>query len=107
MQQDVVEVSVEELEAAIGAGAIVLDVRTAEEVTEVRVPGVVHVPLDELADRLDDVPDADPLYVICRSGARSARACEFLIASGRQAVNVAGGTMAWVDSGRSVERDPG
>jgi len=100
------EVSVDEFAAAVELGATVLDVRTAEEVAEVRVPGVVHVPLDELPDRIDDVPEASPLYVICRSGARSARACEFLGGAGRTAVNVAGGTLAWVESGRDVERGP-
>jgi rhodanese-related sulfurtransferase len=44
-------------------------------------------------------------YVICRSGARSMRACEFVVANspaGAQVVNVAGGTLAWIASGREV-----
>jgi rhodanese-related sulfurtransferase len=38
--------------------------------------------------------------VICRSGGRSLRACEFLADQGLEAINVAGGTMAWITSGR-------
>ena len=45
--------------------------------------------------------------MICKSGGRSMKAAEFLAAQGRQAVNVAGGTNAWIDSGRSVESGPG
>jgi rhodanese-related sulfurtransferase len=43
--------------------------------------------------------------VICRSGGRSLRACEFLAEQGVEAVNVAGGTLAWQLSGREVEID--
>ena len=43
-----------------------------------------------------------PTYVICRSGARSYRACEFLVDQGLEAVNVDGGTMAWIISGRDI-----
>ena len=40
--------------------------------------------------------------MICKSGARSMRAAEFLAANGIDATNVAGGTMAWIDSGRPI-----
>ena len=42
-------------------------------------------------------------YVICRSGGRSLRACEFVADRGVEVVNVAGGTLAWQLSGRTVE----
>ena len=41
--------------------------------------------------------------MICRSGGRSLRACEFLADRGVEVVNVAGGTLAWQLSGRKVE----
>jgi rhodanese-related sulfurtransferase len=44
--------------------------------------------------------------VICRSGARSLKACEFLVGTGRTAVNVGGGTMAWVEAGHPVATGP-
>jgi rhodanese-related sulfurtransferase len=43
-----------------------------------------------------------PAYVICKSGGRSMRACEFLAQQGIEAINVAGGTMGWINSGRPV-----
>jgi len=44
-----------------------------------------------------------PTYVICKSGGRSMKASEFFRQMGIEAVNVAGGTMAWMESGRPVE----
>jgi rhodanese-related sulfurtransferase/molybdopterin-guanine dinucleotide biosynthesis protein A len=99
-------VDVNELAALLQGGAALLDVRTGEEVEEVRVPGVVHIPLDELELRLDEVPGGDPLLVICRSGARSMNACVLLAGHGRSVANVEGGTLAWIDSGRPVESGP-
>ena len=99
------EITVEELAGRLGPGTILLDVREPDEVAEVRVPGILAIPLGEVSDRAEEIPDCEQLYVICRSGARSARACEMLQASGRNAVNVAGGTLAWVDSGRDTESD--
>ena len=99
------ETTVDELAARLEAGAVLLDVREPNEIAQVRVPGIVAIPLGELPARIDDIPEGDELYVICRSGARSARACEVIAASGRRAVNVAGGTIAWVDSGRPTESD--
>jgi rhodanese-related sulfurtransferase len=100
------EIEVAELAAALDEGAVLLDVRTIEEVEEARVPGIVHIPLDELEGRLVDVPNVSPVYVICRSGARSMGACSILVAAGRDVVNVSGGTLAWIESGRSVDAGP-
>jgi rhodanese-related sulfurtransferase len=96
------EVSVDELAAAIAAGAVVVDVREVDEYTEAHVPGALLFPLSTFVERAGELPDAEPLYVICRSGARSRRACQFLAGQHRRAVNVAGGTLAWLSSGREV-----
>ncbi|MFN8051286.1 MAG: rhodanese-like domain-containing protein [Acidimicrobiales bacterium] len=76
--------------------------READEYAEAHVPGAILVPLSELAQRTDDVPSDRPVLVICKSGGRSARACEHLAATGRDVTNIAGGTMAWIASGREV-----
>lgn len=102
----VAEIDVEELARRREQGAVVVDVRTPEEFREVRVPGVVLIPLADLPARVQELPEADELLVICRSGHRSRNACEFLLQQGRQAVNVAGGTLAWVESGRPTESGP-
>ena len=100
------EISVDQLDPALGSGAFVLDVRNPDEHLEARVPGVVLIPLAELESRYVEIPPSDEVYVICRSGARSAQAVEFLRGRGVDAVNVAGGTMAWIDSGRGVDSGP-
>lgn len=97
------EITVDALDLLLAGGAVLVDVREPREWEEIRVPGVVLIPLGDLPTRVADIPPADTVYVICRSGARSLRACEFLVAGGRDAVNVAGGTRAWSESGRPTE----
>lgn len=92
----------QELARLVEAGATVVDVREANEYEEGHVPGAILVPLSELEARADDVPAGEPVLVICRSGARSARACEYLAGLGRDVTNVAGGTMAWIEAGFDV-----
>lgn len=97
------EVTVDELAERLAGGARLIDVREPDEYAEARVPGGVLVPLGSVPDRIDEFRGDGPTYVICRSGARSMRACEFVAGHGIEAVNVAGGTLAWVASGRDVE----
>jgi rhodanese-related sulfurtransferase len=100
---DVPEIDVDELAERREAGQVVLDVRNPDEYEEAHVPGVVLIPLGELVERVDEVPTDGPLPVICRSGARSMQAAEYLRAQGIDAVNVVGGTLAWIDAGFPVE----
>ena len=98
----IAEVSVDELAVALDGGARLVDVREPSEYTEGHVPGAVLIPLGTVGERIAEFRGDGPLYVICRSGARSMRACEFLEPFGRSGVNVAGGTSAWIRSGRDV-----
>jgi rhodanese-related sulfurtransferase len=93
------EITVDEL-AELLPSARLVDVRQPEEYADAHVPGAVLVPLAEVPDHLDAFEGDGPAYVICKSGARSMRACEFLAEQGIEAVNVAGGTTAWLLSGR-------
>ncbi|MEL6891190.1 MAG: rhodanese-like domain-containing protein [Actinomycetota bacterium] len=95
------EISVDDL-AALGPDVRLIDVREEHEWVEARAPHAVLVPLGTVPDQLDQF-DGSPTYVICRSGARSLRACEFAAAQGHDVVNVAGGTLAWAESGHPVE----
>ncbi len=95
------EIDVDELFARRDAGVQLIDVREADEYAEGHVAGAQFMAMSELAERVGDLPDG-PLIIICRSGARSLRACEFLEARGRDTTNVAGGTLAWIASGREI-----
>jgi len=95
---DVPEIGVEELERRLASGAMLIDVREPDEYAQVRVPGGILVPLQTVPDRLADVPTDETFYVICAKGGRSREAAEFLITEGRDAVNVTGGTTAWVEA---------
>jgi molybdopterin-guanine dinucleotide biosynthesis protein A/rhodanese-related sulfurtransferase len=96
----IAEISVDQLAEHLAAGARLVDVREPAEFDEAHVPGAVLVPLGTVPDQIDAFRGDGPTYVICRSGARSLRACEFVAAQGVEVVNVAGGTMAWLQSGR-------
>jgi len=96
------EISVDELADRLDAGGFLLDVRQPDEYEAGHVPGAVLIPLGEVPDRMGELPAADELLIICRSGARSLAAAEFLEQQQIRAVNVAGGTLAWVQSGRDV-----
>jgi rhodanese-related sulfurtransferase len=93
------EIDVEELAARLDRGdGVLVDVRRADEWDEAHIDGATLVTLAELPDRLDELPRERSLMVICRSGGRSAVATEALIGAGFEAVNVAGGLLAWMDA---------
>jgi rhodanese-related sulfurtransferase len=99
---DVPEIDIDELARVRAAGAPVIDVREPDEYTGAHVPGAVLVPLATVPEQLDVVPADGTVYVICARGARSRRAVGFYRSRGIDAVNVAGGTIAWVDAGQPV-----
>ncbi len=97
------EIDVDELRTHHAAGALIIDVRQPDEYDEAHVPGAQLIPLGDVPDRIHELPDVRPLFLICRSGARSGQAGEFLMAQGYDVVNVAGGTLAWIDAGFPVD----
>jgi rhodanese-related sulfurtransferase len=100
---EVPEIDVAELASVRAQGAVLIDVREPDEYTAGHVPGAQLIPLGEVAERLHEVPETDDqVYVICAKGGRSYRAAEFYRSQGIDAVNVAGGTGAWVESGQPV-----
>lgn len=93
--------------ADLPADAPLLDVREADEWSAGHAPTARHLPMSELTERLGELPDADPLYVVCRAGGRSARVVAYLAGQGYPAVNVDGGMQAWSAQGRAVVADSG
>jgi rhodanese-related sulfurtransferase len=98
------EVTVDELDAARAGGAPLIDVREPSEYVTAHVPGAVLIPLGDVVERVDEVETAGPVYVICATGARSARAVQWYRNQGIDAYNVAGGTQAWITSGKPAAR---
>jgi len=89
------EVDVQEAKKRMDAGALLVDVREQDEYDTVRIPGSTLLPLSELQQRYSELPQDQDLVIHCRSGARSARATDFLNENGYNAVNVAGGILDW------------
>ena len=68
-----------------------VDMREVEEFQTLHLEGAQNLPLSQLADIYDQL-DKDLLhYVVCKSGMRSARACQFLAEQGYDVINVQGG----------------
>ena len=94
----------EELKRAADERPILLDVRTAEELRLASIGGAVHVPMNELPARLDELREewaGRAVVVLCHSGVRSWHAAAFLDSVGIPAASLAGGIDRW-----SVEVDP-
>ena len=90
------EISFDEFYKLYQKGSLsVLDVREVEEFETLHLEGAQNLPLSQLADIYDQL-DKDLLhYVICKSGIRSARACQFLVEQGYEVINVQGGMTAF------------
>lgn len=108
---EVVVIQPRELEHLCGSGKGVdlIDVRTPAEFREMHVPFARNIPLSDLDPAVliggRTGRAEDPIYVICRSGARGKQACEKILAAGiANVVNVEGGTLAWAECGLPVVR---
>lgn len=87
---------------AAGATPLLLDVREAWEVAIAAIPGAVHIPMNEIPDRLADLPRDREIVVMCKAGGRSMNVARFLVAQGYgQVTNLTGGILAW-----SADVDP-
>lgn len=99
----IAEISIAELEPLVAAGSRVIDVRETDEFVSGHVPHAISIPLSTLPDRVDDFRHEGTVYVICQSGGRSMRACQFLADFDiNNVVNVEGGTSGWIASGNAV-----
>lgn len=90
----------------IGDAPLILDVRRASEWKEGRIPGALHMPLDELPKRISELDPGRPTAVYCKSGYRSAIASSFLRANAfSRVVDILGGFDAWATSSFPIERE--
>ena len=93
--------------AEVPDGAWLLDVREPQEWAAGHAPDARHIPLGQVNSRSGEVPRDELIYVICRSGVRSARAASALAGAGWQTVNVAGGMQDWATAGRPMIAESG
>lgn len=99
---EVPSVAPAEVSAKVGEGWLLLDVRTDEEWAQARIADSLHIPMDELLARIDEI-DA-PVVCVCAVGARSAAVTQYLNRHGHEAVNLDGGIYGWAGAGFPVER---
>lgn len=90
-------ITTDELQQRIESGEQlnIIDVREADEVAAGMIPGAKHIPLGEIEDRAGELDSSQPYYMVCRSGARSGRASDYLYEQGIDATNVEGGMLSW------------
>ena len=67
---------------------VILDVRTDAEFNAGHAEGALHIPVDELASRVQEVPEGKPVLILCRSGMRASNAYRILREAGRPAENL-------------------
>ncbi|WP_026536395.1 rhodanese-like domain-containing protein [Arthrobacter sp. H14] len=85
----------------------ILDVREDYEWQAGHIAGAVHIPVDEVPERIDELDPDEDLHVICRTGGRSSRVTQWLAHNGYSAVNVSGGMGAWMDADKPMVSETG
>ncbi|MFD4705806.1 rhodanese-like domain-containing protein [Gottfriedia sp. NPDC058432] len=91
------EITAIELENKLKTGKEVnlIDVREVDEVAAGKIPEAIHIPLGLIEFRLHELDKSKEYIMVCRSGARSGRATEFLQSHGFNAKNMVGGMLSW------------
>lgn len=101
------ELSADAAAEAIAGGALLVDVREDHEWVAGHAPMALHVPLGELPDRIGELPTDRAVVCVCHLGGRSSRATAALRGQGVDALNLAGGMVAWAAAGHPVVDDEG
>ncbi len=101
------EISVAQAAAKRQAGAFILDVRQPEEWADANIPGSTLIPLGELENRINELPQNQEIVVVCRSGNRSAQGRDILKQAGfNQVTSMAGGLNEWKAVGYDTVSGP-
>lgn len=101
------EISVDEAAVKRDQGAFILDVRQPEEWQEYHIPGSTLIPLDQLANRLNEIPKDQEVVVVCRSGNRSREGRDILLDQNFSTVtSMAGGLREWSAKGYETVTGP-
>lgn len=104
----VIHILVEEAHEIISGSEdyIILDVRSQQEYGEGHIKDAILIPVDELEERLDEIPAGKSIITYCRSGRRSASAADILVKNGFTPVyNMEGGILEWESKGYPTVED--
>ena len=100
-------ISLDEAKAMLDSGnAVVIDVRQPDEWAAGRVAGAIHIPVDDVLARIDELPGDKDLLFICAMGVRSGLACEMAAAMNLttdRLYNIEDGTPAWIQKSYPTE----
>lgn len=78
----------DEIQEYLAKGAVVVDVRTVAEYEDGHVPGSLNIVLDTIPERIEEIKAlGDSIIAVCRSGARSGQAANFLTDKGLDIIN--------------------
>ncbi|TRZ40491.1 rhodanese-like domain-containing protein [Niallia circulans] len=91
------QMTVKEVEALINEGKKlnIIDVREVDEVATGKIPSAINIPLGLIAFRMQELNKTYEYIMVCRSGARSGRATQYLEDYGFNVINMTGGMLAW------------
>jgi len=95
----IAEVQPEDAAAAVAQGAVLIDVREPNEWDAGHAPEALHIPMGSVVADHPEIPRDRAVYVVCRSGGRSAAVTEALTTWGYDATNVLGGMKGWMAIG--------
>ena len=95
-------ISVEEAKELLEGSddTVAIDVRADDEYRSGHVTGIIHIPVDEVLTRIDELPNDKKLLFICAAGVRSGLACEMAAAMGldsEKLYNIEDGTPVWIE----------
>ncbi|MCX6045059.1 MAG: rhodanese-like domain-containing protein [Chloroflexi bacterium] len=82
---------------------LLLDIREIYEWNQVRIPSALHIPMNDIPARLQELPQATPIVVFCAHGSRSYGVAHYLIENGYPARSLDGGITQWHLQGGVVE----
>lgn len=95
-----------EVDALADRATFLIDVSTPEEHQADHMPGAVNIPVDELRDRLDEIPKDQPVYIHCAIGLRGYIASQILRGHGYQPINIAGGLRTYNKVRKQFDVEP-
>lgn len=82
----------------------ILDVRQPFEFEHGHIQGAKLIPLNELSEKVKELPTNKEIICVCQSGSRSQSATRFLLSAGYKAVDMQGGMNQWMQSGLPVQK---